>query len=230
LVIPLALSAYTHLWNPIGFPSIYVDEGHYMRKTMSGLNGMGPQENTSSYTMQYDHPYFGQLFLAGILSLIGYPDSLHPSPDLKSIELLHMVPRLLMGLLAIADTFLVYKVAERRYNNRMVGFIAAILFAVMPMTWMLRRIMLESILLPLLLTSILFAVYLRIPHNIVTIVQNRNNEEYYNYKNYKGDHMFTINDNSTNKLLTHTASAIRHKFDRRKILLLSISGKAANLQ
>jgi hypothetical protein len=224
LVIPLVLSAYTHLLNPIGFPSIYVDEGHYMRRTMSVLNSMGPQDDTSRYTMQYDHPYFGQLFLASMLSLVGYPDSLHPSADLKSIELLHMAPRLLMGLLAIADTFLVYKVAERRYNNRMIGFIAGILFAVMPITWMLRRVMLESILLPLLLTSILFAVYLRIPYNSVTIVQNRNKEEYYNYKNYKYDYMFTINDNNTNKLLTHTDTVIRHKFDKRKILLLLISG------
>src|SRR5215207_6102715 len=144
LVIPLVLSAYTHLWNPIGFPSIYVDEGHYMRRTLSVLNGLGPQENDSTYTMQYDHPYFGQLFLAAMLSIVGYPDSLHPSPDVKSIEMLHMVPRVLMGLLAMADTFLVYKIAERRYNNRMIGFIAAILFAVMPMTWLFRRIMLDS--------------------------------------------------------------------------------------
>src|SRR5215207_6111230 len=92
----------------------------------------------------YDHPYFGQLFLAAMLSIVGYPDSLHPSPDVKSIEMLHMVPRVLMGLLAMADTFLVYKIAERRYNNRMIGFISATLFAVMPITWLFRRIMLDS--------------------------------------------------------------------------------------
>ena len=63
-----------------------------------------------------------------------------------------------MGLLAVADTFLVYKIAERRYNKA-IAVIAAVLFAVMPMTWILRKILLESILLPFLLLSILFALY-----------------------------------------------------------------------
>ena len=63
-----------------------------------------------------------------------------------------------MGLLAVADTFLVYKIAERRYNKA-IAFIAAVLFAVMPITWILRKILLESILLPFLLLSILFALY-----------------------------------------------------------------------
>ena len=63
-----------------------------------------------------------------------------------------------MGLLAVIDTFLIYKIAERRYN-RNVAFIAAILFAVMPYTWLIRRVLLEPIQLPFLLTSILFALY-----------------------------------------------------------------------
>ena len=32
-----------HLWNPIGFPSIYVDEAHYMRESMNLLEGQGPR-------------------------------------------------------------------------------------------------------------------------------------------------------------------------------------------
>ena len=32
LLVILAVSAFTHLWNPVGFPTIHVDEGHYMRK------------------------------------------------------------------------------------------------------------------------------------------------------------------------------------------------------
>jgi hypothetical protein len=32
LVIPIALSAFTHLWNPIGFPFVHGDEGHYLRR------------------------------------------------------------------------------------------------------------------------------------------------------------------------------------------------------
>jgi 4-amino-4-deoxy-L-arabinose transferase-like glycosyltransferase len=62
-------------------------------------------------------------------------------------------------MLAVVDTFLIYKIAERRYSNRNIAFIAAILFAVMPMSWLTRRILLDSLFLPLLLTSILFALY-----------------------------------------------------------------------
>ena len=63
-----------------------------------------------------------------------------------------------MGILAVFDTFLTYKIADIRYNRK-VGFISAALFAVMPATWFLRRIYLDSILLPFLLLSILCAVY-----------------------------------------------------------------------
>src|ERR687898_3108821 len=98
--------------------------------------------------------------------MVGYPDLFilnnNPSSeteiDNNTIKILYSVPRILMGLLAIVDTYLVYKIAEHRYNKT-VAFIAAVLFAVMPITWILRKILLESILLPFLLLSILFAVY-----------------------------------------------------------------------
>ena len=155
LVIPLILSAFTHLWNPIGFPSFFLDEGHYMRRALQVLDGQSPQEKTS----KYDHPYFGQIFLAFIFKIIGYPDSLNPKPgDVGSVEMLYLVPRVMMGLLAVLDTFLVYKISDRLYDRK-VAFVASILFAVMPMTWMLRRIYLDSILLPFLLSSIFFALY-----------------------------------------------------------------------
>jgi hypothetical protein len=129
---------------------------------MHVLEGHGPQEQrntTWSFEHPYDHPYFGQLFLAGVLGTLDYPDSLNSRiGDVNSIEMLHLVPRILMGLLAVADTFLIYKIAERRYNNRNVAFIAAILFAVMPMSWLARRILLDSLFLPFLLLSILFAI------------------------------------------------------------------------
>ena len=158
LLIILVASAFTHLWNPVGFPTIHVDEGHYMRRAMQVLQGLGPQESRITYDYLYDHPYFGQLFLAGALSLINYPDSLNPSSSIQSIEMLYLVPRVLMGILAVFDTFLVYKIADIRYNRK-VGFISAALFAVMPLGWMLRGIFLDSILLPFLLLSILCAVY-----------------------------------------------------------------------
>ena len=153
LIIPLSLSAFTHLWNPVGFPDFFFDEGVYMRRALLVLQGQGPQEATT----YYDHPYFGQLFLAGVFYILGYPNSLSPSSDVHSIEMLYIVPRILMGILAVIDTFLIYKISESRYNGNL-AFIASILFAVMPMSWFTRRIFLDSILIPFLLTSILFAV------------------------------------------------------------------------
>jgi len=64
-----------------------------------------------------------------------------------------------MGILAVFDTFLLYRITEYRYG-RNVAIIASILFAVMPFTWMIRRIFLETIQLPFMLTSILLILNL----------------------------------------------------------------------
>jgi hypothetical protein len=154
LIIPLVLSAFTHIWNPIGFPSIHADENTYMLHAMDVLRGLGVLPGGAAH---YDHPYFGQIFLAGILGAFGYPDSLSPAPgDTNSIELLYSAPRILMGILAVLDTFFIYKISERRYGKS-VALIASVLFAVMPATWLLRRIMLDNLLLPFVLCSIFLA-------------------------------------------------------------------------
>ena len=183
MAIPLILSAFTHLFNPLGFPCVHYDEGVYMRRAMHILEGLGAQDPESRFdhsqvtTSSYDHPYFGPLFLASILGAIGYPDSFNlspssPSPNpLNSIEMLYLVPRVLMGILAVIDTFLVYKIAERRYN-RNVAVIASVLFAVMPLSWLIRRVYLDTILTPFLLSSILFALY--------SNTANNNNDNNYN--------------------------------------------------
>ena len=164
ILIPLVLSAYTHIWNLLGFPSFHIDEAHYMRRVMLVLSGMGPQESVANgYPRTYDHPYFGQLFVAGILRLSAFPDSLTQG-DNYSIETLHLVPRLVMGFLAILDTFIIFKIVERRYSL-ILALIAGLLFAAMPSTWMFRRIYLEAIMMPFLLSSILVALYLREPKN-----------------------------------------------------------------
>ena len=156
----MVLSAFTHIWNPIGFPHIDQDEGHYMRRAMQVIEGQGPQESNNTYFYPYDHPYFGQLFLGGVLKLIGYPDILSPKAgDVHSIEMLYLVPRVIMGLLAVVDTFLIYKIGQLRYNKN-IGLLSAAIFAVVPITWMLRRVWLEPIQLPFILLSILFAIYL----------------------------------------------------------------------
>jgi 4-amino-4-deoxy-L-arabinose transferase-like glycosyltransferase len=151
------LSVFTHFWNPTGFPALYFDEGIYMRRAMHVLNYQGPQEEPTFY----DHPYFGQLFLAGVFRIIAYPHLLITSSavDLEHIiEMLYFFPRILMGILAVVDTFLVYKISERCYNRK-VALISSVLFALMPSTIMLRWILLDSIELTLLLLSLLFAVY-----------------------------------------------------------------------
>ena len=124
---------------------MHIDEGHYMRKAMSILDGTGIDP-----LHRYAAPYFGQIFLASVLGIVGYPDSLNLSDTgdddvLHSVERLYLAPRVLMGLLTVADTFLIYKITERRYHNRNVALIAAILFAVMPFGWLFRRIFLETI-------------------------------------------------------------------------------------
>ncbi len=156
ILVPLALSSFTHLWNATGFPDLFYDEGIYMRRAMNVLEHQILQENP----YYYDHPLFGQIFLAGLLALTGYPDSLNPSGSAQSIESLYLVPKIWMGLLAVLDTFLIYKIAEYKYGNSKIAFLASVLFAVMPVTWFTRRILLESLLLPFLLSSILFAVQL----------------------------------------------------------------------
>ena len=153
LAVPLILSIFTHLWYLAEFPPPSYDEGEYMRRALNVLTGVGPQES-----VLYDHPYFGPFLLAGILQLINYPYLLNPSADLYSIELLWHIPRTLMGLFAVVDTFLVYKLAERIYN-RNVALVASILFAVMPITLFTRWILLDSLLLPFLLSSILLTTY-----------------------------------------------------------------------
>src|SRR5919109_2028293 len=164
IVIPLALSSFTHLWNPIGFPAIWVVEGQYIQRVMSVLEGFDLQGSKDINAHPYDHPFFGQLFLAGVFAMIGYPDLFavnNPSSEIEidnTIKILYSIPRILMGLLAVVDTYLVYKIADYRYNKT-VAFIAAVLFAVMPITWILRKIILECILLPFLLLSTLFALY-----------------------------------------------------------------------
>ena len=115
LVIPLLLSAFIHLWNPIGFPGIHGDEGHYIRRGIHVSEGLGPQESTSTY----DHPYFGWIFLGSIFSIGDYPDSLNAKAgDVSSIKAVWEFPRLIVGLFALIDTFLVYKIAERRYSTK----------------------------------------------------------------------------------------------------------------
>jgi 4-amino-4-deoxy-L-arabinose transferase-like glycosyltransferase len=136
----------------VGFPDIFYDEGVYMERAIHLLNGLGLQDGYF-----HDHPYFGQIFLASIFGLIGFPNSWHPSTDQNFIASLYLVPRLIMGLLAVLDTFLIYQIADTRYGKK-IALVSSLLFAVMPFTWIVRRILLDSILLPFLLTSILFAL------------------------------------------------------------------------
>ena len=166
IFIPLILSAFTHLWNASEFPSFHVDEGVYIRRAMHTLSGSGPHDPDSKFdhpqssTSAYDHPFFGQIFLGAIFKIIDFPNGII-SVNSLSMDRLFDTPRLIMGAIAIIDTFLIYKIGERRFNPA-VGLISALLFAVMPSTWFVRRVVLDSIMLPFILTSILLALESRI--------------------------------------------------------------------
>lgn len=158
LIIPLILTGFTHLWNLGEFPVFHADEGAYMRRSIIVLSGEGIQEKTGFYKDEYDHPFFGQLLMGNLLRLTGYPN-FSMEQTASSIEAAMAFPRMIMGIFAIIDTFLIFKICQRAYNIR-IAFFASILFAVTPMTWILRMITLDTIALPFLLTSILIAVNL----------------------------------------------------------------------
>jgi 4-amino-4-deoxy-L-arabinose transferase-like glycosyltransferase len=152
LLIPLALSGFIHLWNPVGYPDVFFDEGIYMRRAIDFLNTGNPQEGNV-----YDHPYFGQIVIASILYATNYSD-FKTSTDSDSLQSLYMIPRIFMGILAVVDTFLIYKIVQIRYGI-ISAFLSAALFAVLPFTWIFKRILLDSILIPLILGAILIALY-----------------------------------------------------------------------
>ncbi|MDO8641284.1 MAG: glycosyltransferase family 39 protein, partial [Nitrosarchaeum sp.] len=105
----------------------------------------------------YDHPYFGQIAIASILTITNYSD-FKPSTDPDSLQSLYMIPRIFMGLLAVLDTFLIYKIVQIKYGIN-AAFLSASLFAVLPFTWIFKRILLDSVLVPLVLGAILLAIY-----------------------------------------------------------------------
>ena len=175
ILIPLILSGFTHLWNPAQFPSFHVDEGVYIRRALYTLNGLGPHDPDSRFdhpqdtTSAYDHPFFGQIFLAGIFKVIDFPKFLAPISDTSSVESLFAVPRLIMGAIAVVDTFLIYKISERRFNPT-VALFSSLLFAVMPSTWFTRRVVLDSIMLPFILTAILLALEIKIRPKFINML------------------------------------------------------------
>ena len=161
IIILIGLAAFTHLWNPIGFPYPEFDEGIYMGR---GLYLLTYQDLDDPIFIS-DHPYFGNIFMAGLFKLANFvdPNLLNTSEHgyENSIIQLFLSSRLAMGLLAIIDTILIYKIVERVYKNRTYGFFAAVLFAVMPATWLSRWIHLDTIQLPFVLASILLALWAR---------------------------------------------------------------------
>ena len=53
------------------------------------LHGLGTTDPSTTYGHPYDHPYFGQLLLAGLLKIINYPDSLDLSASIPSSQTLN---------------------------------------------------------------------------------------------------------------------------------------------
>jgi 4-amino-4-deoxy-L-arabinose transferase-like glycosyltransferase len=86
--------------------------------------------------------------------MTGYPTLLNLKPSEQSIASVYAVPRFIMGLLVVLDTFIIYHIARRRFDIR-VALVASSLFAVMPATLVLRHIFLDNIMLPFILSSVL---------------------------------------------------------------------------
>ena len=158
LIIILLLAGLTHLLNLTGFPIFHTDEGHYMRRILAVLHGIGLQEKSGFYTDAYDHPFFGQILIGTLLQLTGYPNFI-TSHTIPAVQLAIAFPKMILGLFAIVDTFLVFKISQRAFN-RPTAMFASLLFAVSPMTWQLRLVTLDNIGLPFLLTSIFIALSL----------------------------------------------------------------------
>ena len=127
LLIPLLLSGFIHLWNPVGYPDVFFDEGMYMRRAVNFLNTGNPQEGNV-----YDHPYFGQIVIASVLAITNYSD-FKPSTDPDSLQSLYMTPRIFMGLLAVLDKFLIYKIFQIKYGIN-AAFLSSSLFLKLPLS------------------------------------------------------------------------------------------------
>lgn len=175
ILIPLSLSSFIHVWNPSGFPDIHGDEGHYIRRAINIIMGGSAEELTiPEPNHHYGNPFFGQIFLSSVMSLTNYPNSIQLDNEVtgETVGGLFFVPRLVMGALAVADTFIIYKIAQRRYNTA-TALAASILFAVIPFSWIIRRVFLESIELPFILSSVMFAVYYNKPSGSVNRVSQK---------------------------------------------------------
>ena len=182
LVAIIVLSAYTHTWNPAGFPILHNDESVYVKRGVGVLNhgvlyGLHdhqffaydvlwtPTNFSEVLYGLHDHPFFGQTVLAGFMHVSGYGDLLDDPPaDPSHLEAFYAYPRAFMGLLAVLDTLLVYLIADRMFGRR-VAAVAAVIFAVAPMSLLLRMVLLDSILLPFVLSSVLLALHSRGPGN-----------------------------------------------------------------
>ena len=156
VLIPLILASFTHLWNVTGFPIFHTDEGHYMRRILAVSNGIGVQEKSGFYTNAYDHPFFGQLLVGSLMWLSGYP-SFAMEHTTSSIELAMAFPRIIMGMFAIIDTFLIFKICQRVGSTRL-ALLASAFFAVTPMIWHFRLVTLDNIAMPFLLSSVLVSL------------------------------------------------------------------------
>jgi 4-amino-4-deoxy-L-arabinose transferase-like glycosyltransferase len=162
LISILIISGFIHLWNVGGFPAQDADEGVYIQKALHFSKGLGIEDPLRPYY----NPFFGQIIIGAFFKVVGYPGLYNPSFTVKSMDTLYSIPRVLMGILAIIDTLLLYLICRRIYNNN-VALLSSFLFAVMPITWLLRMVYLDNILLPFLLCSIWFAISVNKPSNAI---------------------------------------------------------------
>ncbi|MDR4489942.1 MAG: hypothetical protein R2685_03440 [Candidatus Nitrosocosmicus sp.] len=126
IILIISISTLFHLYNVTGFPTIHIDEGTYMYRAMHFLTLGNVGWNVSFY----DHPYFGPVLLGILLKVVNYPLLVLSDTQFQGLaNNPYLIPRLMMGLFAIIDTFLVYAISKRLYD-RNVAILSAVLFSV----------------------------------------------------------------------------------------------------
>lgn len=149
----VALSSFTHLHALTNNPGIWWDEGTYIGRGIVVVrqhtlypDSDAMESNVAYYgTDYYGHPFLGWGILALVFALVGYPGSLQGRPPgVDTLALYYLVPRTVMAVLTILDTFLIYAVGRRAFGRPRHGLAAAALFALSPVTRQMLYVQLDN--------------------------------------------------------------------------------------
>jgi len=145
LLLPLVLvvAFVSHAYNMLSYPNYTGDEGIYMEQAWSVLKGVG----LSPYTYFYDHAPAGWIFIAAWLRVLpGGPGQWGPAINSGRVFIL---------VLALFSTALLYKLARRFSGSDAAAAVAAIVFALSPLSlYYGRMVLLDNIMVFWLLVAL----------------------------------------------------------------------------